>query len=138
MASYSEYHSDEQHASIEPMPATPKPAHDATSEACLRGDAALARAFVFLGKRWNAVVLGNLQQGPAGFRELSRAIGGISDSVLSDRLSDLAGAGLIARTVEEGPPVSVSYALTDRGEALMPALERISLWAQEHLVGDEA
>ena len=108
-----------------------------TTDACARGDAALARAFEFLGKRWNGVVLGNLSEGPAGFRELSRAIGGISDSVLSDRLSDLAGAGLIARTVDEGPPLAVSYALTDRGKALIPALQQISLWAQEHLVPDE-
>jgi DNA-binding HxlR family transcriptional regulator len=82
------------------------------------------------------MVLGTLRPGPAGFRELSRAIGGISDSVLSDRLSDLAGAGLIARTVEDGPPVSVSYALTDRGRAPIPAIEQISLWAQEHLLED--
>jgi DNA-binding HxlR family transcriptional regulator len=104
-----------------------------SAEACERGDEALAKAFVFLGKRWNGVVLGNLRTGPAGFRELSRAIGKISDSVLSDRLSDLAGAGLIVRTVDEGPPVTVSYALTSRGRALMPALEQISLWASEHL-----
>jgi DNA-binding HxlR family transcriptional regulator len=109
----------------------------AKAEACFRGDAALARAFEFLGKRWNGVVLGNLAEGPAGFRELSRAIGGISDSVLSDRLSDLADAGLISRTVDEGPPLAVSYALTDRGRALIPALEQISLWAQEHLVTEE-
>jgi DNA-binding HxlR family transcriptional regulator len=113
----------------------PEPASE--SEACVRGDAALARAFVFLGKRWNGVVLGVLSTGPAGFRELSRAIGGISDSVLSDRLADLARAGLIARTVDDGPPVSVSYALTDRGTALIPALEQIALWAQEHLGEDE-
>jgi DNA-binding HxlR family transcriptional regulator len=106
------------------------------TEACARGDAALARAFEFLGKRWNGVVLGNLSEGPAGFRELSRAIGGISDSVLSDRLSDLAAAGLIARTVDDGPPLAVSYALTDRGQALIPALRQISLWSEEHLVGD--
>jgi DNA-binding HxlR family transcriptional regulator len=118
------------------MPTTPKQS-PAASGACARGDAALARAFVFLGKRWNGVVLGNLSNGPAGFRELSRAIGGISDSVLSDRLSDLAETGLIARTVHEGPPLAVSYALTDRGKALVPALEQISLWAQEHLVQDE-
>ena len=60
----------------------------------------------------------------------------ISDSVLSDRLSDLAEAGLIARTVDEGPPLAVSYALTDRGNALIPALAEISLWAQEHLPED--
>jgi DNA-binding HxlR family transcriptional regulator len=119
------------------MATTPKPSHDPASEDCVRGDASLARAFVFLGKRWNAVVLGILSSGPAGFRELSRAIGGISDSVLSDRLADLAEAGLIARTVEDGPPVSVSYALTDRGSALVPALEQIALWAHEHLTEDE-
>jgi DNA-binding HxlR family transcriptional regulator len=118
---------------------TPKPGQlpASESEECVRGDAALASAFEFLGKRWNGVVLGVLSSGPAGFRELSRAIGGISDSVLSDRLADLAGAGLVARTVEEGPPVSVSYALTNRGRALIPALEQISLWAQEHLIQDE-
>jgi DNA-binding HxlR family transcriptional regulator len=119
------------------MATSRKPSPDPSSEACDRSDAALARAFEFLGKRWNGVILGNLRETPAGFSELSRAIGGISDSVLSDRLSDLAGAGLIARTVDEGPPLAVSYALTDRGNALIPALEQISLWAQEHLVQDE-
>jgi DNA-binding HxlR family transcriptional regulator len=102
------------------------------SAACERGDAALSRAFQILGKRWSGVVLGNLRQGPAGFRELSRAIGGISDSVLTDRLANLTAAGLISRTVDEGPPLAVFYALTDSGEALMPALEQISRWADEH------
>lgn len=109
---------------------------DVTLERCIRGDAALARAFTFLGKRWNAVVLGQLSTGPAGFRELSRSLDGISDSVLSDRLSELVGTGLIHRSVTEGPPLAVSYALTARGEALMPALEQISLWASEHLPPD--
>jgi DNA-binding HxlR family transcriptional regulator len=104
-----------------------------SQEQCVAASGALARAFEFLGKRWNAVVLGNLSDGPAGFRELSRAIGGISDSMLSDRLSDLQAAGLISRTVDEGPPLSVSYALTPRGTALMPALEQIARWADEHL-----
>ena len=119
------------------MATTPKPSTGAGSDECVRGDAALAAAFEFLGKRWNGVVLGNLREGPAGFRELSRSIDGISDSVLSDRLSDLAGAGLITRTVDEGPPLAVSYALTDRGNALIPALELISSWAQEHLLEHE-
>jgi DNA-binding HxlR family transcriptional regulator len=117
---------------------TPSRESAAGADTCARGDAALARAFDFLGKRWNGVVLGNLSEGPAGFRELSRAIDGISDSVLSDRLSDLTKAGLITRTVDEGPPLAVSYSLTDRGKALIPALRQISLWAQEHLVQDEA
>src|SRR5438270_13791224 len=107
-----------------------------TGAACERGTAALGRAFEFLGKRWNGVLLGTLRNGPAGFRELARAIDGISDSVLSDRLSDLAAAGLITRRVDEGPPLAVSYGLTERGRALLPALEQITLWAEQHLVAD--
>ena len=53
--------------------------------------------------------------------------------MLSNRLTSLADAGLISRTVDPGPPVSVAYALTDRGTALLPALELIALWATEHL-----
>jgi DNA-binding HxlR family transcriptional regulator len=107
------------------------------TETCARSDVHLARAFRFLGKRWSGVVLGALISAPAGFRELSRAIDGISDSVLSDRLADLCGAGLISRTVDEGPPLSVAYALTERGRALIPALEELARWASEHLPADD-
>ncbi|MEV6861118.1 winged helix-turn-helix transcriptional regulator [Streptosporangium subroseum] len=31
------------------------------------------------------------------------------------------------------PPVSVSYELTPSGQALIPALEQIAQWAEEHL-----
>ena len=104
-----------------------------SGEACASADAALVRAFDLLGKRWTGVVLGTLSGGPAGFRALARAVEGISDSMLSDRLSELTNAGLVSRTVTEGPPLSVTYALTDGGRALLPALEQISRWAEEHL-----
>jgi DNA-binding HxlR family transcriptional regulator len=96
-------------------------------------DAALARAFGFLGKRWNGVLLGTLVRGSAGFAELKRAVKGISDSVLSERLSELAAAGLVRRTVEEGPPVAVTYHVTEAGQALMPALEALTTWAEHNL-----
>jgi len=99
-------------------------------------DAALARAFRFLGKRWNGVLLGTLVQGPAGFAELKRAVGGISDSVLSDRLSELARAGLIQRTVLPGPPVAVAYQVTESGRALLPALDALTTWAEHNLRAD--
>jgi DNA-binding HxlR family transcriptional regulator len=58
--------------------------------------------------------------------------------VLSDRLSELADEGLVARTVDEGPPVAVFYELTARGRALMPALDQIAVWAREHLLVEES
>jgi DNA-binding HxlR family transcriptional regulator len=96
-------------------------------------DAALARAFAFLGKRWNGVILGTLVNGSAGFSELRRAVAGISDSVLSERLTELTSAGLIERTVRQGPPIAVTYALTAAGNALLPALGELTTWAAENL-----
>jgi DNA-binding HxlR family transcriptional regulator len=53
--------------------------------------------------------------------------------MLSTRLAVLTDAGLLARAVDEGPPVSVAYRLTEAGRALLPALEQISRWADEYL-----
>ncbi|MEU1231419.1 helix-turn-helix domain-containing protein [Streptomyces sp. NPDC005828] len=96
-------------------------------------DGALTRAFGFLGKRWNGVILATLQHGPLGYAELRRAVDGISDSVLSERLSELSAAGLTVREVESGPPVMVRYRLTPDGTALMPILEELAGWASRHL-----
>jgi DNA-binding HxlR family transcriptional regulator len=110
-----------------------KTAPTAPAQDCAAADASLVRAFDLLGKRWTGVLLGTLQSGPVGFRALARAVPGISDSVLSDRLGELTEAGLVARTVAEGPPVSVTYTLTEAGRALLPALEQIRRWAERHL-----
>jgi DNA-binding HxlR family transcriptional regulator len=96
-------------------------------------DKALVRAFGFLGKRWNGIILSVLTLGPAGFTELKRSVGGISDSVLSERLSELGRAGLVLRSVDEGPPVAVVYSLTAAGQALLPAMQELTTWAAENL-----
>ena len=108
----------------------PDPDQERSPKAC---EGALSRAFGFLGKRWNGVLLAALAAGPAGFSELRRTLGGISDSVLSERLSELSGAGLVLRTVNAGPPVSVDYRLTPVGLALLPALDELATWASENL-----
>jgi len=99
-------------------------------------DGALARAFGFLGKRWNGILLATLSYGPTGFSDLRRNVGGISDSVLSDRLSELSRAGLVSRTVHEGPPVAVVYELTGAGQALTPALQELTTWARANLTDE--
>ena len=118
------------------MEAAPERRPPGDAAACARADAALVRAFDLLGRRWTGVLLGTLSGGPAGFRAISRAVDGISDSVLSDRLTELCNVGLATRTVDDGPPIS-AYELTDAGRALLPALEQITRWAEEHLPAAE-
>ncbi|CCQ15008.1 Transcriptional regulator, HxlR family [Rhodococcus sp. AW25M09] len=96
-------------------------------------DGALATAFGFLGKRWNGILLATLMDGPMGYSYLRRAVGSISDSVLSDRLGELGKAGLVLRTVDEGPPISVQYSLTPSGQALLPSLQALTDWASKNL-----
>ena len=103
------------------------------SDQCDAAGDALTAAFTLLGKRWTGLVLGVLTSGPAHFAELRRAIPGISERMLSDRLTELAQAGLVVREVVEGPPLGARYRVTEPGAALRPALEELSKWADRYL-----
>ncbi|GAB3598361.1 helix-turn-helix domain-containing protein [Angustibacter peucedani] len=96
-------------------------------------DASLSLAFGLLGKRWNGIILGVLAGGPGGFADVRRAIGTITDSVLSDRLSELAAAGLVERSVTDSRPPGVRYGLTPAGERLVPILDELAGWAAQEL-----
>ncbi|QFZ72037.1 transcriptional regulator [Streptomyces fagopyri] len=100
---------------------------------CREVDSGMTRVFALLGKRWTGLVVAVLMQHPVHFTELRRAIPGISERMLSDRLSELVAAGLVAREVDEGPPLRVAYRLTEAGVALRPAFEALDLWARNHL-----
>lgn len=104
---------------------------------CSEPDASLTRVFQLLGKRWTGLVMAALMAGPGHFAELKRAIPGISERMLADRLAELASLGLVTREVDEGPPLRVSYRLTSAGLGLDPALRELSRWAGEHL-GDDS
>jgi DNA-binding HxlR family transcriptional regulator len=100
---------------------------------CTEPDSALLRVFKLLGKRWSGVVLAALMNGPGHFTELKRAVPGISERMLSDRLAELADVGLLTRHVESGPPLRVHYELTAAGHELRPAMQELTRWAEHHL-----
>ncbi|WP_406211104.1 helix-turn-helix transcriptional regulator [Kitasatospora sp. NBC_01560] len=105
-----------------------------TPQACTGAEVALTRVFTLLGKRWTGLIVAVLtNNGPAYFSELRRTVPGISERMLSDRLTELADAGLVLREVDEGPPLRVSYRLTEAGAALRPALTELAVWADRHL-----
>lgn len=101
--------------------------------ACKRVDGGITRVFQLLGKRWTGPIVAVLVVQPAHFADLCRAIPGISERMLSDRLAELGTAGLVVREVTEGPPLRVSYRLTEAGAALGPALQELGKWAEKYL-----
>jgi DNA-binding HxlR family transcriptional regulator len=104
-----------------------------TSHQARECDERLTRVFGLLGKRWSGVILGLLLEGPARFAVIARAIPGISERMLSDRLTELAKAGILDREVLPGPPLGVVYRLTDKGRALGPGLLKLGEWAELHM-----
>ena len=103
------------------------------AQECSGAGEALTRVFALLGKRWTGLILAVLMQGEARFAELRRSIPGISERMLSDRLTELSTAGLLVREVVPGPPLGVNYRLTTAGQALGPALGALGSWAETHL-----
>lgn len=95
---------------------------DLSVEPELRCEAHVCRAFDLLGKRWTGLVLALLLQRPARFGELARAIPGISEMILSQRLQELQEADVVERHEQH-------YALTARGLQLGPAVAQIQAWA---------
>ena len=95
----------------------------------------LHEAVELVGKRWTgAIVAVLLAAGPLRFSEIAQAIPQLSDRLLSERMKELEGRGIVERTMYPDPPVRVEYSLTDMGRALAPALSELKSWARRWLV----
>ncbi len=85
----------------------------------------LARA---LGK-WHMLILYELAQGPLRFNALRRAIGDVTQRVLTENLRNLERDGYLTRDVDPGPPVAVTYTLTPLGQELADLQKGLMGWA---------
>jgi DNA-binding HxlR family transcriptional regulator len=87
-------------------------------------------AIELIGKRWTGAIVCALTERPMRFGELRKAVPGLSDRLLSQRLRELEEEGLVQREVEAGTPVRVTYSLTETGAELGPAIHELKLWAK--------
>jgi DNA-binding HxlR family transcriptional regulator len=101
---------------------------------CHAVSAVLAR----VGDKWSVQTVMLLGGGPRRFSEIKRAIGGISQRMLTLTLRGLERDGLLTRTVFATVPPRVDYALTDLGRSLWPPVEALGLWARAHQAEIEA
>src|SRR4029079_19778612 len=75
------------------------------------------RAVELIGRRWSGAIIKAMMPGPQCFNELMTVVPGLSDRLLTERLKELETEGLVYRSVLPGPPVRVSYGLTEAGES---------------------
>ena len=81
-----------------------------------------ATAEIVCGK-WTLLLVRDLSEGNSRFCELERSLAGISPRTLSLRLRALEEEGIVRRTTYAEVPPRVEYALTEKGEALLPIIE---------------
>ena len=82
-----------------------------------------------LAKPWNGLIMATLAaEGSLRFSALRARLHEMGDRMLSARLKELEGRGLVERRVSSGPPVRVDYALTDVGHGFRDVALALGTW----------
>jgi DNA-binding HxlR family transcriptional regulator len=79
-----------------------------------------------IGGAWTPSIIWHLSGGPRRFTELKRDIPPVTARVLTKRLRELEGEGVVERRVEPTSPPSVEYQLSALGRELLPAIQAIA------------
>ena len=90
-------------------------------------------AIELIGKRWTGAIVFVLLDGPLRFSEVKVLVPDLSDRLLSERLKELEGEGIVERRAGDGVPMRIEYVLTEKGRALEPAVRSLKVWARSWL-----
>jgi DNA-binding HxlR family transcriptional regulator/putative sterol carrier protein len=94
---------------------------------------ALARALDVVGDRWTLLIVRELVPGPRRFTDLVDGLPGISRKLLTERLRELEGDGIVARKELPPPAARQVYELTDEGRDLAAAMVPLIGWGTRRL-----
>lgn len=87
-----------------------------------------------IGGKWAMPIIYNLSKGKMRFKEIERTVEGINTRMLVKELKNLEANGIVTREVFATVPPTVEYALTKKGEKLLPSIKSLHQWGQEYAV----
>lgn len=111
---------------------TPQVAAPIPEGPCGDDDCGIRDVLDRLGDKWTVLVVVELAKGVRRFRELERAIPGISQRMLTLTTKRLWRDGLVERTVYPTIPPQVEYRLTPMGRSLAGMITGLADWSREH------
>lgn len=88
----------------------------------------LACALDRVGERWSMLIVRELSLGPLRFSDLARNVGGAPTDVLTKRLRELEGHGIVARRELDPPAAATAYELTEVGRGLERPMLELGRW----------
>ncbi len=93
---------------------------------------AVSEVLARVGGKWTVLVVTTLGDGPKRFNELRKALGSISQRMLTLTLRALERDGLVTRTVFPTIPPRVDYELTKLGRSLLDPVSGLGSWARKN------
>lgn len=100
-----------------------------------RSGCPIASTLDIVGDKWSLLIIRTLVLGPASYSDFLSKAERIATNILAERLRRLEDAGLIRQLQPRQGSLRGSYVLTATGAALIPALQALALWGEEHLPG---
>lgn len=95
---------------------------------------AVSEVLARVGDKWTVLVVSAMGDGPKRFNELRRALGSISQRMLTLTLRGLERDGLVTRTVFPTIPPRADYELTRLGRSLLEPVSGLGLWARQNRI----
>lgn len=89
----------------------------------------VAHGLDLIGERWALLVVRELMLGAKRFGDLKSDLPGLSANVLTHRLAELEGAGLVIRRKLPKPAAVWVYELTEWARELEPVMQQLGRWA---------
>jgi DNA-binding HxlR family transcriptional regulator len=96
----------------------------------------VAAAMEIIGNKWTALILRDLASGSQRFGQLEKSVGSINPRTLSQRLDELETQGILTKTVFSEVPPHTEYALTAKGQDLIPVLRQMAAWGTKYYKAD--
>lgn len=86
-----------------------------------------------IGGKWKPHILLKIKDAPLRFGAIQEKLPAISPKMLSRQLRALEADRMVSRTEYPGMPPRVDYALTERGQTVIPLLLSLKEWAEKEL-----
>jgi DNA-binding HxlR family transcriptional regulator len=85
-----------------------------------------------IGGRWKPLIIYQLNNGPMRYGVLKKTLPNITEKMLIQNLRELEMDNLITREVKPVVPPNVTYALSEKGDALKPLFESMANWGKTY------
>lgn len=87
-----------------------------------------------IGGKWKILILYVICNQINRFGKMSMVLRDISKQMLTTQLRELENDGVIKRKIYAEIPPRVEYFLTDKGKSLLPIINMMKHWGDEHMI----